>query len=213
MKDLLIFPCNGNAIEALDCINDDYRVIGFIDDSQDKIGNEIASIPILSRTSIDKYKDAYILAVPGSPLNYKNRIKIIEDLKVDISRFATIIHPSTRISKLSRIGYNILIMAGVVVTSNAILGNHICILPNTTIHHDVEIMDFSIICSGVSITGSVTIGKNCYIGSGTNIKNNTTIGDGAMVGIGSNVVTDLDKNKTYIGNPARPLKIKERKLK
>ncbi|MCK7470637.1 MAG: hypothetical protein MZU95_07475 [Desulfomicrobium escambiense] len=29
---LLIFPCNGNGLEALDCLGDAFRCIGFIDD-------------------------------------------------------------------------------------------------------------------------------------------------------------------------------------
>ena len=31
MKELLIFPYNGNGLEALDCIQGQYRFIGFID--------------------------------------------------------------------------------------------------------------------------------------------------------------------------------------
>ena len=36
-KKLVIFPYNGNGIEALDCINDDeFELIGFIDDDKNK---------------------------------------------------------------------------------------------------------------------------------------------------------------------------------
>ena len=37
-KALLIFPCGGNGIEALDCLGTEYRCIGFIDDAPAKQG-------------------------------------------------------------------------------------------------------------------------------------------------------------------------------
>ena len=33
-RPLLIFPCNGNAVEALDCLGDAYRCIGFVEPAQ-----------------------------------------------------------------------------------------------------------------------------------------------------------------------------------
>ena len=68
-------------------------------------------------------------------------------------------------------------MAGAVITSNAVIGDHVCVLPNTVIHHDVTVGNFSLIGANVAVAGSVVIGENCYIGSGTNIKNGVRIGD------------------------------------
>ena len=34
--DLLIFPCNGNALEALDCLGSAFRCVGFVDDTYDR---------------------------------------------------------------------------------------------------------------------------------------------------------------------------------
>ena len=65
-------------------------------------------------------------------------------------------------------------MAGVVVTSNARIGDHVCILPNTVMHHDVTIGDRCLIGSNVTIAGGVALGENCYIGSGSSIMNGIT---------------------------------------
>ena len=79
-------------------------------------------------------------------------------------------------------------MAGVVITSNAVIGDHVCVLPNTVIHHDAASATWSLIGSNVTIAGDTSIGENCYIGSGTSIMNGLTIGAGALVGLGSTVI-------------------------
>ena len=176
MKKLLIFPYNGNAREAVDCISNNYEFIGFIDDNKDKQGIEENGIEVFSRDIISKYPEIKILAVPGSPSSYLSRQGIINSLKIPENRFVKIIHPKASISSSSKIGFNTLIMAGVVITSKVIIGNHVCILPNTVIHHDGMIEDFCLIGAGVIIAGNSRIHKDCYIGSGTNIINIIEIG-------------------------------------
>ncbi|HPZ09910.1 MAG TPA: NeuD/PglB/VioB family sugar acetyltransferase [Candidatus Eremiobacteraeota bacterium] len=203
MKELLIFPYNGNGLEAIDCLSEEYELIGFIDDTLEKQGLEIMGCKVYSREALNKYRDAKVLAVPGSPASYIHRKKIIDSLELPSSRFATIVHPSSHISGMAKIGYNVLIMAGVVITSNAIINDHVCILPNSVIHHNVEIGEFSLIGSCVTVAGNTKVGSNCYIGSGTKIINNITIGKGSLVGLGSNVISNLPEYSKSVGNPAR----------
>ena len=202
---LLIFPCNGNGIEALDCLGEAYRCIGFVDDTPDKQGTERHGIPVLPRSALAQHRDAAVLAVPGSPASFRTRGKLIAGLDVPADRFARVIHPAARVSSLATIGCNVLIMAGVVVTSNAVIGSHVCILPNTVVHHDAVIGDGSLIGSNVTVAGNTTIGDYCYIGSGTSIINGVHVGDGVLVGLGSNVIRDIPTGTVVAGNPARPI--------
>jgi len=201
VKQLLIFPYNGNAIEALDCIDSEFEFIGFIDDSIDKQTRQENGHSVFGRTILDKYEDAFLLIVPGSPTTFLERKRIIDNFTIRPERMAQIIHPKACISPLARIGKNVLIMAGVIITSNAIIGDHVCILPNTVIHHDVRINDYSLIGSNITIAGYATIGINCYIGSGTSIINDVAIGDRAMIGMGSNVIRNIDPDCIAVGNP------------
>jgi len=205
MEKLLIFPFNGNGIEAIDCVRGQYDFIGFIDDTIEKQGKTTFGIEVFGREMLSRYKEAKVLVVPGSPASFHLRKKIIDDLKIPNERFATVISPFATISKMAIIGYNVLIMAGVVITSNAIIGNHICILPNTVIHHDSQIYDYTLIGSNVTIAGNSKIGVNCYIGSGTSIINNIEIGDNTLIGMGTNVIKSLPFNSRVVGNPARQL--------
>ena len=199
---LLVFPCNGNGIEALDCLDVGFRVLGFVDDMPDKQGATMHGHLVHARTAFARWPEAMVLAVPGSPTSYRSRREVIDGLGLPGHRFATVIHPTARISPLASIGRNVLVMAGVVVTSNAVIGDHVCILPNTVIHHDVRIESWSLIGSNVTIAGGSVIEENCYVGSGTNIINGVRLGASTLVGLGSNVVHSTAAGSRVYGNPA-----------
>jgi len=204
-KSLLIFPYNGNGREALDCIGDAYRLIGFIDDAPEKQGTRRHGHRVYSRAALQDFPDACVLAVPGSPASYRLRRHIVAGLWIEEERFVTIIHPSARVSPLASVGWNVLIMAGVVITSNAVIGNHVCVLPNSVVHHDVVVGDWTLIGSNVTIAGNTIIGKNCYIGSGSSVMNDLQLGEGVLVGLGSNVIKAVPSGIKVAGNPARQI--------
>ena len=203
---LLIFPYNGNAVEALDCIDATFEFIGFIDDTPAKQGVDRHGYHVMSREMLLQFPDASVLAVPGGPASYRARKNVIAGLGLDERRFATVIHPTASVSGRARIGRNVLIMAGVVITSNAQIGDHVCVLPNSVIHHDAVVGRWTMIGANATVAGSVSIGENCYIASGSSIINDVVIGDAAMVGLGSNVIRDVSAESTVAGNPARELR-------
>jgi sugar O-acyltransferase (sialic acid O-acetyltransferase NeuD family) len=204
-RPLLMFPCNGNALEALDCLGSAFRCIGFVDDTPAKQGTAVAGLPVLGRGAFHDHPEAAVLAVPGGPASYLARRGIIEGLALPRERFARVIHPAARVSPLATLGSNLLLMAGVVVTSNARIGEHVCILPNTVVHHDVAIGDRCLIGSNVTLAGGVLLGENCYVGSGSSIMHGISVGAGALIGIGSNVIRDVAPAARVAGNPARTL--------
>jgi sugar O-acyltransferase (sialic acid O-acetyltransferase NeuD family) len=205
LKKLLIFPFNGNGLEALSCLtnSDDFEFIGFVDDTPEKQGKHEYGFTVYGREAFEKFKDAFVIAVPGSPTSFTERNNIISNLKLDKHRFTSIIHPKANISPLANIGYNVLIMAGVCITANATIGNHVCILPNTVIHHDAKVGDYTLIGSNATIAGNSEIGAKCYIGSGTSIINNISVGEKTLIGLGTNVIASIPSNSKAVGNPSR----------
>jgi len=202
---LLIFPCNGNGLEALDCLGEAYRCLGFVDDTSEKQGRNVHGFPVFDRRVLAERADARVLAVPGSPSSYRSRRGIIEGLGLDADRFARVIHPAARVSPLAVVGRNVLVMSGTVITSNAIIGDHVCVLPNTVIHHDVVVGAWSLIGSNVTIAGGTSVGENCYIGSGSSIMNGLRLEAGVLVGMGSTVIHDVPATARVVGNPARQI--------
>ena len=205
-QDLLIFPYNGNGLEALDALGPAYRCIGFVDDLPAKWGQGLGGHPVQPRAALAEWPQAKVLAVPGSPVSYLKRRQVIEGLGLAADRWATVVHRSAHVSPLATIGRNVLIMAGVVVTSDAVIGDHVCVLPNTVIHHGVCIGAWSLIGANVTIAGGAEIGDNCYVGGGACLKSGITIGDRALVGMGSTVLGNIDAEQCVAGSPARPLR-------
>jgi sugar O-acyltransferase (sialic acid O-acetyltransferase NeuD family) len=203
---ILIFPCNGNAIEALDCLGPTYEFAGFVDDTLEKQRDGAFGHPVFPRAEFEERSSFRVLAVPGSPSSYTGRKQLIDGLGVKLDRFARVVHHSATISSIATIGYNVLVMAGVVITSNAVIGNHVCLLPNAVVHHDSKVGDWSLVGTNVAIAGGVDVGENCFIGSGSSIRNGVQIGDRAMIGLGSTVISDVAAGAIVAGNPARILR-------
>jgi sugar O-acyltransferase (sialic acid O-acetyltransferase NeuD family) len=202
---LLLFPCNGNALEAIDCLGDRHRLMAFIDDTPAKHGTAVFGYPVGGRELLAQHPAARVLAVPGSPTSYRGRRQVIDGLGLGEERFARVVHPSARISPMAEIGRNVLIMAGVVITSNARIGDHVCVLPNTVIHHDAVVGSWTLIGACVTIAGGCIIGENCYVGSGASIIHNVELGAHCLVGLGANVIRNVAAAAKVAGNPARPL--------
>ncbi len=205
MRKLLIFPFNGNGIEALSCLHPDDQFIGFIDDTPSKQGVNAMGSPVFPRTKIADYPDAFILAVPGNAANYAGRDEVISGLGLPGHSFVSLVSPQAYVSPMAHIGRNVLIMPGVVITSNAVIGDHVVVLPNTVIHHDVQIGDYTMIGSGVCIAGYTRVGRKCYIGSGSNLINNIVIGEGTLAGMGANIIRSTRPGSRIVGNPGRTI--------
>lgn len=109
---------------------------------------------------------------------------------------------------------------GVTIKNNVHIGENSCIVRgalddtviesgvklNTMVHvaHNAIIGENTAITMPTHISGSVVIGANCHIAA-TSIRNQCVIGDGATLGLGSVVVSDVKKNETVVGIPAKPL--------
>ncbi len=202
---LLIFPCNGNGLGALDCLGESWRCVGFVDDTPEKQGREVHGVPVYGRAAFREHGDTPVLAVPGSPISYRERRAIIEGLGLPRERFARVIHPNAQVAARAIVGTNLLVMAGAVIGHDVVVGDHVMILPNAVVMHDGAIRDWSLIGANVTIAGLTTIGENCYIGGGVSISNKLSIGDGALIGLGSVVIRDVPAGARVAGNPARVL--------
>ncbi len=212
MKDLIIFPFGGNAREALITIdrlnenNKTWNVLGFVDDDESRHGSVFEGIEVVGgREIFDRFKSAFVLAVPGSPQSYLLRENLINSLKISPERWATIIDPSVVISRSAHIGMNVLVMANVFLSSQVRVGNHCVLLPQSVISHEAVIGDYAMIGSNCSVSGGCKIGRSSYLGSGSRLKENVVIGDRSLIGLGSVVLKNTQPDSVFVGVPARLL--------
>jgi sugar O-acyltransferase (sialic acid O-acetyltransferase NeuD family) len=207
MPDLLLFPCNGNAIEALDCLGAEMRPIAFVDDDSAKIGTTLYGLPVRGRDALTAFPAAKVLAIPGSPTSFARRAETIASLGIPRERFATVVHPVSIVSAHATLGANVLVMGGAVVTAGAVVEDHVIILPNSVVHHDSRIEENTIVGSGVVVAGYARIGQNVYIGSGSRIGSHVTVAPGTLVGMGSMVLKSIPEPRgVWVGSPARFLR-------
>ena len=210
-KEIICFPFNGNAREAVSMMisenSEQWHPLGFLDDSKDKAASSFSSLGVLGdRFGWQLYPQALVLAVPGRPENFRQRKEMICGTGIPASRFSRVISQNCHIGCNVQIGYNTLIMPGVVITGDVSIGNHVVVLPNTVLSHDVIIGDFTMIGSNVSVSGGVNIGHNCYVGSGTRIISEIEIGDLSLLGIGSTLLESMPLGSVYAGSPARSIR-------
>ena len=85
-------------------------------------------------------------------------------------------------------------------------GQHVTILSGTVLNHDVDVGDWSILGSGVMLSGAVKVGRTCYLGTSCSVREGTSIGDGSLVGMGAAVTANIEANVVVAGVPAKILR-------
>jgi acetyltransferase EpsM len=94
----------------------------------------------------------------------------------------------------------------VTIANQASIENHVNILPNSAISHDVVIGDYSCITGGVCISGVVTIGYDRYLDSKSSISGGVKIDNGCLIDMGSVIRPDVSENSVMVENPAKFLR-------
>lgn len=117
--------------------------------------------------------------------------------------FSQVIHPTAIISPSVTLGQGVQIMAGVILQTNASIGDNSIINTGTTIDHDCVIGKYVHIAPGSTLSGGVEVGDNCHIGTGTTIIQNIKIGKKTTIGAGAVVVRNIGAEKIVYGVPAK----------
>lgn len=83
------------------------------------------------------------------------------------------------------------------------IGDDVRIDSMTHIAHGCQIADETFIAAGVTISGSVVVGRRVWIGPGVTVRDQVSIGDDSRVAIGAVVLRDVAMGSRVAGNPAR----------
>ena len=119
--------------------------------------------------------------------------------------FWNYISPRAYIGDL-KIGTGNFICAGVIITTNVVIGNHVHLNLQTTVGHDSVIGDLTTTAPSVNISGNVNIGKSVYLGTQCCIREKILICDGVTIGMNATVISDITESGIYIGTPASKIK-------
>ncbi|WP_028043145.1 acetyltransferase [Candidatus Stoquefichus massiliensis] len=208
IKKMIIIGAGGHGKVVADIAKkNQYEVIGFIDDNENKKKNgkydvigTIKDIDMYLNSDDDKYSNLYFFVAIGNNQMREEISKLL--MKKGIIQ-PTLIHPSAVIDDSVSIGEGTVVMANVVINADTNVGSACIINTSSSVDHDCIIEDYVHISPGVHIAGTVKVGKRTWIGIGTSIINNISLNEYVIIGAGSSVIKDIDDKGIYFGIPAK----------
>ena len=133
------------------------------------------------------------------------RLQILEEYGIPI---ATIIHPSAIISPSAIVNSGSTILANTVIHSFAQVGKGCIINTGAIVEHDCVVEDFVNISPSTAMAGHCRVESIAFLGIGSILIPSIIIGEDAIIGAGAVVITNIAKNATAVGVPARIIKQK-----
>lgn len=185
-----------------------YNVIGFFDDYFNQSFVEYG-LPLLGKVGeVVRMREKFDSVVIG--IGYKHfsvRASLFRMMKDWDVPLASIIHHTAYVDETASIGEGVIIQARCVVDKDCKIGNNVFINISSTVAHDSSVGDHSFLAPCVAIAGATQIGACNFIGINATIINRLQIVDNVVVGAGAVVVDNIVEAGTYIGIPARKIKL------
>lgn len=203
-RPLVILGAGSMAVEVLDIVEagGDFEVAGFAVNTGDAPA-ELEGRPVYRADDLPLGPGDCLLV--GAMVSNQRRV-FLEAMAGRGYRFATVVHPSARISGRARIGAGCVIHPGVIIASNSAIGDHVLVNRGALIGHDNRIGAFTTIGPGANLAGALDVGRGVYLGVGCVVRDHLAIGRGAVVAAGAVVVGDVAEHTLCGGVPAKLLK-------
>lgn len=137
--------------------------------------------------------------------NNKIRKRLFHEVSfaLPLALFPVISHPSSEISKNTKLGAGSFVAAHSTIGTHSEIGDHVIINTNASVDHDCKVGDFAFVGPNAALGGSVRVGANSFIGIGASVLPGVHIGDNVTVGAGSVVVKDVEDGNIVVGVPAK----------
>ena len=205
MNDIILIGNGGHSkvMQAIIERSKKYNLIGILDQNvtEYKIYNQY----FLDNTSnFEKYKThAKFLIAIGD--NYR-REKIIKDLHLKDDYFTSLIDDTAILADNIKIDVGTVVMPGVVINPDSVIGKHSIINTGAIVEHDNNIGNYVHVSPGATLSGTVTVDDYVHIGAGATVIPNTKVSKNSVVGAGAVVIKDLKENCLAVGVPAKIVK-------
>ena len=178
-----------------------FEVVGFVENvDRTKAGTTLRGFPIYW---IDEIGELTVSHQMVCGLGTTLRTHFIKQGQDAGFSFATVVHPTARVSTTATLGPGSVVNAGALIAAHVIVHPHVYVNRGALIGHHTEIGSFSSIMPGANIGGNATIGGGVYAGMGSIVLDRITVGDGTIVGAGAVVTKDLPAGVLAVGVPAR----------
>lgn len=199
---VLLVGASGLAREVIPVLRGAGRdILGVLDDRHELLPPTLSGVLVLGGIDdVGHHPGTEVVICVGSG---SSRDAIVERMGIDPSRYASVIDPSVRNPAGCPVGAGSILLSGVVITADVVVGRHVVAMPQVTIPHDCVIDDFATFASGVSLGGGVSVGRGAYLGMNASVLPGRKVGAGATVGMGAVVLADVPDGETWVGVPAK----------
>ncbi len=203
---LVILGTHWLAEEMFDLISDipGYEVTAFIENLD----------PARCRLTIEDRPVRWVEELPAfasthqaiCALGTTHRWRFIEQAAGHGMRFATLIHPTARVSSRAELSEGCFLSAHTVVSTRTRLEPHVFVNRGTLLGHHVHLGACVSLQCGVNLAGNVTVGARTYVGLGAMVLEQLRIGSQCVIAAGSLVTRDVPDRVQVMGQPARIVK-------
>jgi len=201
-RPLLILGARSFAREVADLVSDvpSLRLAGFVENTDRTLCSEpIDGLPVHWVDDIAGMAATHwCVCAFGST----RRIAFIRQAEAMGFRFASVIHPSARVSQRSIVADGSIVSSGVQIATQTRIGRHALVNRGALIGHDVVTGECISVGPGANIGGGCRIGSGCFIGMGATVIERLGIGAGAVVAAGAVVHRDVPPHTLVAGVPA-----------
>ena len=209
-KEIYILGIGHNSITIIDLCQDcGYTIKGLIHYNEDRTGELFFGHKIIGSfkefLSSEFCKGKNFALSMGNMQIKSSLFKKILELGGNVP---TLIHPSSYISLNSKIGKGVQIMQQCIVEGDVIIEDDTSITVNTVIAHSVKIGKHNLISGNVMVGAYAEIGQYNHIGQGSVIVSGKVdyIRNNCILGAGAVLISNMDSNCVFIGNPAKFLR-------
>lgn len=194
---MYLYGAGGHAKVVIDILEENnIKVEGIYDDNL--ISDYFKKYLLISSIESFENKEWFI-----SIGNNISRNKIASSFS---ARWARVISNHSNLSKNIGVGQGTLIMKGVSVNADTIIGEHVILNTNCSIDHDCKINDFAHISPNVALSGNVIVGEGTHIGVGACVIPGVKIGRWVTIGAGAVIIRDIPDFSVVVGNPGKIIK-------
>ncbi|MFE6510058.1 NeuD/PglB/VioB family sugar acetyltransferase [Nocardioides sp. NPDC057767] len=206
MTALVLVAASGLAGEVAAAAGD-YDQIVAVDDDRERWGTVVGGAEVIGPVELVSESGDDLIVCAGAGRVRRRLVGRLLDYGVSPERFATLIHPDATVAPGCEVGPGSVLLAGVRLTSNVLVGQHVVVMPNAVLTHDDIVGDFATLCAGVALGGEVVVAEAAYLGMNSSVRQRLTVGTEAVLGMGAVLLEDLPPGETWAGIPARPVRV------